>query len=210
MAAPRERQAPTFRNAADDRPARGPPLPAHPGCCDRRGHGLDHRGGCGHHAHHAHPARRAPRLPAGDRPRPPASPRRPSPDDGSELTGAAGGFVGTRSMRGLKFGSTSTTPILGTSVAAGGTRPPRDPRRKRALRAGIPPGVGDGALYGGGGAEEAGIGMSSSSGSCGSGAGAGGSASASTCSSDSLASIGGLDLNKPNALPNENPLFFSD
>ena len=39
-------------------------------------------------------------------------------------------------MRGVKFGSTSTTPTLGISGGATATRGPREPRRNRALRDG--------------------------------------------------------------------------
>src|SRR6266498_4980619 len=63
--------------------------------------------------------------------------------------------------------SSDLTPILGISgtppPGAGRRAPPREPRRKRALRIGIPPGADDGVLYGGGGADEVGIGTSSSS-----------------------------------------------
>ena len=75
--------------------------------------------------------------------------------------GAAGGVGGSNSTRGLKFGSTSTTPILGMS--GGVTRGPREPRRNRAPRDGTPPGPAGGVLYGGGGADDAGIGGSFSS-----------------------------------------------
>src|SRR3989441_11922170 len=62
-------------------------------------------------------------------------------------------------MRGLKFGSTSTTPIFG--ISGGATRGPREPRRNRALRDGTPPldGVAD-AGRSAGGAEDAGMGGS--------------------------------------------------
>jgi len=62
-------------------------------------------------------------------------------------------------MRGLKFGSTSTIPIFG--ISGGATRGPREPRRNRALRAGMPAGTLDGRIDGG--ADESGIGGSSAS-----------------------------------------------
>jgi len=62
-------------------------------------------------------------------------------------------------MRGLKFGSISTTPIFGMS--GGATRGPREPRRNRALRDGIPAGTLAGRIEGG--AEDSGIGGSSAS-----------------------------------------------
>src|SRR2546422_10673141 len=57
-------------------------------------------------------------------------------------------------MRGLKFGSTSTIPMFG--ISGGATRGPREPRRNRALRAGILAGTFDGRIDGG--ADESGIG----------------------------------------------------
>src|SRR5256884_41676 len=107
-----------------------------------------------------------PRPPPPPRPRPPrsegSSPRRgnsagvPSPDLGSSSTG----FGGISSIRGLKLGSTSTTPILGMS--GGVTRGPRDPRRNRAPRAGTDPtGEAPGRIDGG--ADESGMGGSSAS-----------------------------------------------
>src|SRR5436309_2797855 len=107
------------------------------------------------------------------RPRPPRPPRLRaprsappagalSPPNGSGAAGAGGGgsLGGTSSIRGLKFGSISTTPIFGMS--GGATRGPREPRRNRALREGIPA---TGAFAGrmDGGAEDSGIGGSSAS-----------------------------------------------
>src|SRR5205807_789703 len=59
-----------------------------------------------------------------------------SPPNGSGSAGAGGSLGGTSSIRGLKFGSISTTPIFG--ISGGATRGPREPRRNRALREGIP------------------------------------------------------------------------
>src|SRR5207245_1118398 len=122
-------------------------------------------------------------------PRPPPPPRRPPPppprsrrssSTGGRAVGAASvpaGSVtaerlGISSMRGLKFGSTSTTPILGTS--GGATRGPREPRRNRALRDGTAPTGPAGRIEGG--ADDAGIGgsfaSSKSPAATGSGAGA--------------------------------------
>src|SRR5712691_4592045 len=105
---------------------------------------------------------------------PPRRPRPPRPRavrSGGALslpncsgTAAAGGgegsLGGTSSIRGLKFGSISTTPIFG--ISGGATRGPREPRRNRALRAGIPA---TGAFAGrmDGGADDSGIGGSSAS-----------------------------------------------
>src|SRR5207249_2423585 len=75
-------------------------------------------------------------------------------------TGSAGLVGGSSSIRGLKFGSTSTTPIFWTP-GGGPTRGPREPRRNRALRDGMPPGGGvEGArpTGGGGAAHEGGRG----------------------------------------------------
>src|SRR5439155_6912582 len=122
-------------------------------------------------------------------PRPPRPPRRPPPpprgwrrsaSTGGRAVGAASvpaGSVtaerlGISSMRGLKFGSTSTTPILGAS--GGATRGPREPRRNRALRDGTAPAGPAGRIEGG--ADDAGIGgsfaSSKSPAATGSGAGA--------------------------------------
>src|SRR5213078_837180 len=76
----------------------------------------------------------------------------------SSTTGS--GLGGNSSIRGLKFGSISTTPILG--ISGGATRGPREPRRNRALREGMP----TAGRYAGridGGAEDSGIGGSSAS-----------------------------------------------
>ena len=62
-------------------------------------------------------------------------------------------------MRGLKFGSTSTTPIF--DVSGGAARGPREPRRNRALRDGTAAGTLDDRIDGG--ADESGIGGSSAS-----------------------------------------------
>src|SRR5439155_357002 len=108
-----------------------------------------------------------------------------------------------------------TTPILGISgrppPAPERRAPPREPRRNRALRIGTPPGSEEGVLYGGGGADDAGIGMSSSSSISGVGVGAGGAGGA----GDSSASAGSSSapilptacLRRPNASPNEKPDF---
>src|SRR5207237_6269674 len=111
------------------------------------------------------PPRRPPRVPQRP-PRPPRS-RRSSPPEGnppgvaSSLRGSISGRLGgSSSIRGLKLGSTSTTPILGMS--GGLTRGPRDPRRNRALRDGIPP-VGEAPGRIDGGADDSGMGGSSAS-----------------------------------------------
>src|SRR5207244_13315814 len=85
-----------------------------------------------------------------------------SPPNGSGAAGAGGGgsLGGTSSIRGLKFGSISTTPIFGMS--GGATRGPREPRRNRALREAIPA-TGTFAGRMDGGAEDSGIGGSSAS-----------------------------------------------
>src|SRR5881396_2495350 len=119
-----------------------------------------------------------------------------------------GGFGGTgiTSPRGRKLGSTSTTPIFGISgrppPAPGRRAPPREPRRNRALRTGMPPGSDEGVLYGGGGADDAGIGMSSSSSASG-GRGAGGDSSVSAASSPPIRPT--ACFNRSNAPPSEKP-----
>src|SRR5207248_10056010 len=92
---------------------------------------------------------RPPPPPAPPQPRPPRPPRPPrsrrsSPPEGnptgvvSALRGSTSDRLGgSSSIRGLQLGSTSTTAIVG--VSGGLTRGPRDPRRNRALRDGIPP-----------------------------------------------------------------------
>jgi len=88
-----------------------------------------------------------------------------------------GGFTGVKSMRGLKFGSTSTTPIFGTLGEGLARRGPLEPRRNRALRDGITvPAPGAPDEYGGGGADDSGWGGSSSSSVTGTRAGGGASA----------------------------------
>src|SRR5438876_9693559 len=101
---------------------------------------------------------RPPRLRAPRSAPPPAS-RRPAPPNGSGAAGAGGGgsLGGTSSIRGLKFGSISTTPIFG--ISGGATRGPREPRRNRALREGTPA-TGTFAGRMDGGAEDSGIGGS--------------------------------------------------
>src|SRR5439155_1572265 len=81
-----------------------------------------------------------PRRPRPPRPRPPPPRSRRFSSMGG-LGGAsvpagwlASGRAGISSMRGLKFGSTSTTPIFG--ISGGAARGPREPRRKRALGVG--------------------------------------------------------------------------
>src|SRR5207245_117654 len=111
------------------------------------------------------PPPRRPR-PLSPRPRPPRSRRfysigalGGSAPEGGEGS-MTGGRVGISSTRGLKFGSTSTTPIFGSSGGAARCPPPREPRRNRAPRAGTPPPTGGCTGRIDGGADDAGIGGS--------------------------------------------------
>ena len=99
---------------------------------------------------------------------------------GADVDVTGGGcFAGTSSMRGLKLGSISTTPILGMS--GGATRGPREPRRKRPLRAGTPPtGAAAGATSVG--ASPTGVDSSGSSAATSSGAAVAAPSSAPSCS----------------------------
>src|SRR5207244_2117013 len=111
------------------------------------------------------PPPRRPRPPS-PRPRPPRSRRFSSigalggsaPEGGEGSM--TGGRVGISSTRGLKFGSTSTTPIFGSSGGAARCPPPREPRRNRAPRAGTPPPTGGCTGRIDGGADDAAIGGS--------------------------------------------------
>src|SRR6184192_3669831 len=106
------------------------------------------------------PRLRAPRSAPPPPPPPPPPAGALSPPNGFGSAGAGGSLGGTSSIRGLKFGSISTTPIFG--ISGGATRGPREPRRNRALREGIPA---TDACAGrmDGGAEDSGIGGSSAS-----------------------------------------------
>src|SRR6266704_6087618 len=100
---------------------------------------------------------------------------------GREGEGGGAGMVGgNSSIRGLKLGSTSTTPIFG--ISGGVTRGPREPRRNRPPREGTPPTAGGAVGRCPGGADDAGIGgsfaSSKSPAATGKGAGAGAGAGA--------------------------------